>query len=57
MRKITGKVTTFVFAVALAAFASACTNSPFGPSQDDDEEEESGVCYTVNGHIVCIGDR
>jgi hypothetical protein len=55
MRKITGKVATFVFAAALAAFASACTNSPLGPSQDDDDE--SGVCYTVNGHIVCIGDQ
>ena len=55
MRKITGKVATFVFAAALAAFTSACTNSPLGPSQDDDDE--SGVCYTVNGHIVCIGDQ
>jgi hypothetical protein len=55
MRKITGKVATFVFAAALAAFASACTNSPLGPSQE--EEGESDICYTVNGHIVCIGDR
>lgn len=54
MRKITGKVATFVFAAALAAFASACTNSPLGPSQNEDGEGE--VCYTVNGHIVCSGD-
>jgi hypothetical protein len=55
MRKITGKVATFVFAAALAAFASACTNSPLGPSQNEDDDPE--FCYTVNGHIVCVGDR
>jgi hypothetical protein len=54
MRKITGKVATFVFAAALAAFASACTNSPLGPVQGDDERE---FCYSVNGNIVCIGDN
>jgi hypothetical protein len=53
MRKITGKVATFVFAAALTAFASACTNSPLGPSQ----EADGGICYTVNGHIVCFGDQ
>jgi hypothetical protein len=55
MRKITGKVATFVFAAALAAFASACTNSPLGPAQGDEGERE--VCYSVNGNIVCIGDN
>lgn len=54
MRKITGKVATFVFAAALAAFASACTNSPLGPDQNDGDEE---YCYTVNGHIICLGNN
>lgn len=53
MRKITGKVATFVFAAALAAFATACTNSPLGPDQGDEGE----LCYTVNGHTVCSGDN
>jgi hypothetical protein len=56
MRKITGKVATFVFAAALAAFTSACTNSPLGPSQNEDDDDEE-FCYFVNGHIVCAGDR
>jgi hypothetical protein len=53
MRKITGKVATFVFAAAFAAFASACTNSPLGPDQGDEGAE---ICYHVNGHLVCSGD-
>lgn len=54
MRKITGKVATFVLAAALTAFAASCTNSPLGPNQGDDDAE---LCYTVNGHVVCMGDN
>lgn len=53
MRKITGKIATFILAATLATFVSACTNSPFGPDQGDDGE----YCYTVNGVIICAGDR
>jgi len=53
MRKITGKIATFVLAAALTAFVSACTNSPFAPDQGGDGE----YCYTVNGHIICAGDN
>jgi len=52
MRKITGKVATFILAATITVFVSACTNSPFGP----DAEGGSNPCQSVNGHIVCMGD-
>ena len=54
MQKNSRKIATFVFAAALAAFVSSCTNSPLAPNQLDEDRE---ICYTVNGHIICVGDN
>ena len=49
MRKITGRIASFIMAAALVTFASACTSSPLAPEAPGD----GPLCYYVNGTLVC----